>query len=92
MDCSGAQQNRVDATASGVAAGERGGLPQLMPAEVVHEFSNLLTIVLGNLAGLRQHVLDDRGRRHLEQAENAAYRAGQLLHPYIGTGKTRADR
>lgn len=91
MDCSDAQQNRADA-ASRVVAGKRGEPPHLVPADVVHEFSNLLTIVLGNLARLGQHALDDRGRRHLEQAEDAAYRAGQLLHPFIGMGKTQADK
>jgi signal transduction histidine kinase len=55
----------------------------VMPVALVHELSNLLTIMLGSLEQLRRQSLDEKGHQRLGHAEAAAYRAGQLLHQCI---------
>ncbi len=50
-----------------------------MTVEVAHEFSNMLTIVLGSLEQMRRQPLDDQGRQQLARAEWGARRACALL-------------
>jgi hypothetical protein len=63
----------------------------LNPIEVVHEVSNLLTIVMSCLQRLGRQSLDEEGRQYIEYAEESAYKAGLLLHKHITKTKIKGE-
>jgi signal transduction histidine kinase len=76
----GLGQDRVDRT----------GLLGVMATGIAHEFSNLLTIVLGSLEQLRRQPLDERGREQLDRAEWAVRQAGRLSRSVSSAAATVA--
>ena len=52
-------------------------------ASMVHDLTNVLTIVLGSLEQLRRQPLDERGQQQLERADRGAERAGQIAHQIL---------
>jgi PAS domain S-box-containing protein len=50
---------------------------------VAHDFNNLLTVVLGNLELLQGRVQDERSIRHLQAAQRAALRGGELTQQLL---------
>ena len=59
----------------------------LMSAGVTHEFSNLLTIVLGSLQQLRRQPLDAHGEEVLDRAEWGARQAARLVRQVLSLAR-----
>ncbi len=59
---------------------------------VAHEFNNLMTVVLGSVERAAVRTLDERQAHHLERAEWAARRAGQLAAELLSLARRRASQ
>lgn len=59
----------------------------LVSAGVAHEFSNLLTVMLGNLQQLRQQSLDAHGEEQLDRVEGSARQAARLLRQFLSLAR-----
>ena len=57
---------------------------------VAHEFNNLMTMVLGSVERIGSHGLDAHQTEHLQRAEWAAHRAGQLANDLLALARRRA--
>ena len=63
-----------------------------LTAGLAHDFNNLLQVVNGNLELLAAKVSDDRQRRYVESARNAAERGAKLTRQLLAFArKTRLD-
>ena len=47
-------------------------------ADLFHELTNMLVVVLGSLELLERRLLDQEARRQLDRAQHSAERAGEL--------------
>jgi len=59
----------------------------LVSAGVAHEFSNLLTVMLGSLQQLRRQALDTEGEEQLDRLESAARQATRLLRQVLALAR-----
>ena len=62
-----------------------------LTGSLAHDFSNLLTVILGNLEMMQQRVGEDEESRHaIEQAREAAEIGGQLTDQLLAFGRRRS--
>ena len=64
----------------------------LVSAGVAHEFSNLLTVLLGSLQQLRRQPLDARGDEQLDRAEWGARQAARLLRQFLSLARRQIGK
>jgi PAS domain S-box-containing protein len=58
---------------------------------VAHEFSNLMTVVMASIERSSTLVPDGRLRQHLDRAERAAKRAGELSNALLALARRRVN-
>ena len=62
-----------------------------MSANLVHDLSNMLTIVLGSLDLLQRQRLNRAAQRQLDRAQWSAGRAGELARHMLATAQEVSD-
>ena len=60
--------------------------------DLVHDLSNMLTIVLGSLDLLQRQPLSQEAQRQLGRAQWSAGRAGELARHMLATAQEASDR
>ena len=68
---------------------ERAQPLEALAAGVMHEFNNLLTVVLGTLEQLSRQALDERGRKQLDRAEWGVLQAARLAKQTLSVARLR---
>jgi signal transduction histidine kinase len=64
----------------------------LVSAGVAHEFSSLLTVMLGSLQQLRRQPLDARGDEQLDRAEWGARQTARLLRQFLSLARRQIGK
>jgi signal transduction histidine kinase len=64
----------------------------LVSAGVAHEFSNLLTVMLGSLQQLRRQSLDAHGEEQLDRLESSARQATRLLRQFLSLARQQTGK